>query len=543
MFWGQPGATLPLFMTISRRRFLRQATPLGLLPLLPACAGEGELTGSGVAELEPGTAFQHGTASGDPLADAVILWTRVTAPDGNVESLDVEWRVASDAELKNVVAQGRAVADPERDYCVKVDVGGLAPASTYYYEFAALGARSGVGRTKTLPLGAVERARLAAVSCANYPAGYFSVYGLLAARDDLDLVLHLGDYLYEYANGTYGDGTAIGRLPVPDRELLSLDDYRARHAQYKTDPQLQALHRQHPVVAIWDDHEIANDGYREGAGNHQPAQDGDWNARKQSAMRAYFEWMPIRDSAGTEPRVYRQFAFGDLFDLVALDTRYAGRDAPLARGCDRAALLDPARSLLGAAQEQWLFDALRASRQRGARWRLLAQQVMLAQLTDPSQGCAAEPDQWDGYGASRDRLLALLRTEAIDNLVVLTGDAHSSWAFDLSPNPFDPALYDPATGAGSLAVELVAPSVTSPYDFGASASTATHPHLKFVDLVRHGYVLIDVSAESARAEWYFASSIRSPSADEELGAAFEVRAGENHWRALMPGAPAAPSAR
>ena len=520
-------------MTISRRRFLGQATPLGLLPFAVACAGQDDecCEASDIAGLGSSSTFRHGVASGDPLADAVILWTRVTPPDASAERVDVEWRVAVDPRFESVVARGQAEAALDGDYCVKVDVAGLAPASVYYYDFAALGERSSVGRTKTLPLGGAARARLAVVSCANYPAGYFTVYGLIAARDDLDLVLHLGDYLYEYANGTYGDGEALGRLPAPDRELLSLGDYRERHAQYKADPDLQELHRRHPMIAIWDDHEIANDGYRDGAGNHQPDVDGDWAVRKQSAMRAYFEWLPIRAPQSGERRVYRQFAFGDLLDLVAIDARYAGRDAPVARACDRAALDDTARSMLGQQQEAWLFDALRASRARGASWRLVAQQVMLAQLSDPSDGCVTQLDQWDGYAASRARLLGLLRDETIDNVVVLTGDAHSSWAFDITENPFDPASYDPATGEGSLAVELVAPSVTSAYDFGGGASTATHPHLKFVDLVRHGYVLVDVTRERARAEWYFASSVRKPSADEQLGAVFEVRAGENRLRA------------
>lgn len=254
-------------------------------------------------------------------------------------------------------------------------------------------------------------------------------------------------------------------------------------------------------------------------------------------MRAYFEWLPIRE-AGAEPRIYRQFAFGDLFDLMMLDTRYAARPAPVSRSCDAAAIDDEARLLLGAEQEAWLFESLRASRARGARWRLVAQQVMLAQLSNPREGCAAEPDQWDGYAASRARLLGLLRDEALDNVIVLTGDAHSSWAFDLAENPFDATAYDPASGAGSSAVELVAPSVTSPYDFGgAGASSATHPHLKFVDRARHGYVLVDVTPERTQAEWYFASSVLEPSAEESLGAVVEVRDGENHLRVAAAASP------
>jgi alkaline phosphatase D len=515
-------------MTLSRRRFLGQATPLGLLPLLPACgAVEGleepeEPGGSVAAE----ALFRHGVASGDPLADAVILWTRVT-PGGDA-AIELEWRIARDPALNDVTNSGRVLASAESDYTVKVDAGGLVANATYYYAFFVGGARSPVGRTKTLPSGTSERARLAVTSCANYPAGYFNVYRLIAERADLDLVLHLGDYLYEYANGTFGDGSAIGRVPEPNRELVTLEDYRARHAQYKGDPDLQEAHRQHPFVTIWDDHEVSNNGFRDGAGNHQPESEGDWVARKRDAMRAYFEWMPIRPaSPGDSQRIYRQFAYGDLFDLVLLDTRYAGRSETIASNCDRVGLEDTARSLLGAEQEAWFFDALRTSNSRGTRWRLVGQQVMLAQLSDASLGCVTQLDQWDGYGPSRARMLGLLRDEAIGNVVVLTGDAHSSWAFDIAESPFDISSYDGATGQGSLAVELVTPSVSSPYTFDENAAYTTHPHLKFMELLRHGYLLVDLSLERVQAEWYLATSVLTPRPEETLGAVYQTRSGEN----------------
>lgn len=519
-------------MTLTRRRFLGHGARLGLLPLLPVACGEPGGGEDGACCSGAASTFQHGVASGDPLADAVILWTRVTPPDEALASgavVDVDYRVASDPGMTELVASGTAQAGAESDYTVKLDVSGLEPATTYYYDFGAFRARSPVGRTKTLPSGAAPRARLAVASCANYPAGFFNAYRAIAARSDLDLVLHLGDYLYEYANGTFGDGAALDRRPEPDRELLSLDDYRARHAQYKRDPDLQELHRQHPLLAIWDDHEISNNGFRDGAGNHQPDTEGDWNERKQSAMRAYFEWMPIRPAApGDAQRIYRQFAFGDLFDLVLLDTRYAGRDPRIGGNCDRAGIDDAARSLLGAEQEAWLSEALAASKARGASWRLVAQQVMMGQLSDVSRGCVTHPDQWDGYAPSRARLLGSLREAAIDNVVILTGDAHSSWAFDLAENPFDPAAYDPASGQGSLAVEFVAPSVSSPPSFVSDGeSPATHPHLKYMDLSRHGYILVDVTAERVQAEWYYVSSVSEPSADEALGASFRVLSGQN----------------
>lgn len=516
-------------MTLTRRRFLGQATPLGLLPLLPACGGVEELPGESQAELNAvGEVFRHGVASGDPLADAVILWTRVTPAAGEPVPTQVEWRVARDPELRSVVISGSSPVSADSDYTVKVDASGLAAGTTYYYGFFVGQQRSPVGRTKTLPSSGSERARLAVTSCANYPGGYFNVYRLIAARPDLDLVLHLGDYLYEYGNGTFGDGAAIGRLPEPNRELLSLADYRARHAQYKSDPDLQAAHRQHPFVAIWDDHEIADNGYRDGAGNHQPGSEGDWQARKRDALRAYFEWMPVRPVSSSEPqRIYRQFAYGDLFDLVLLDTRYAGRAPNLASNCDREAIADPTHELLGAEQEAWFFGALRASQGRSARWRLVGQQVMLAQLSDASLGCVSHLDQWDGYAPTRARMLDLLREESIDNVVVLTGDAHSSWAFDIAEAPYDASAYDAATGRGSLAVEFVAPSVSSAYTYDGTESDPAPPHLKFVERLRRGYVIVDVTSERVQAEWYLLSSVLTPVTDESLAAIYQTRAGEN----------------
>lgn len=532
-------------MTLTRRRFLSQATPIGLLPLLARCEVPGldapiEVCEEAGAEPQP---FQHGLASGDPLSDAVIVWTRVTPPGSgslaaaamcrggeSAERIEVEWRIARDPDMTSIAGGGVVTTDASLDYTVKVDVMGLSPGVTYYYDFRALGASSRVGRTRTAPVEGAPHARLGVVSCANYPAGYFNAYRLLAERTDLDLVLHLGDYLYEYGNGTLGDGAASGRLPSPDREAITLSDYRSRHAQYKADADLQEMHRQHPLIAIWDDHEVSNDGYQDGAANHQPDSEGEWTLRKQSAMRAYFEWMPIRPvSAGNADRVYRAFAWGELFDLIMLDTRFAGRDARVMGNCDASGIADPERSLLGAEQEKWLLDALRGSHARGARWRLVGQQVMFGQLSDAAEGCVTHPDQWDGYAQSRARVLELLRDEALDNVVILTGDAHSSWALDIADDPYDAALYDGETGEGSRAVEVVAPAVSSPGAGGDARSLLeTHPHLKFADLTRNGYVLLDLTLERAQAEWYFVSTVAERRLEEQLGAAFSTLTGANH---------------
>jgi alkaline phosphatase D len=513
-------------MTLTRRRFLAGAAPLGAMPLLGACGGGDPAAATAAPSALAPHPFQHGVASGDPLADAVILWTRVT-PDAP-GSVEVRWRIAADAAFERIVAEGVASAIAEGDYTLKVDARGLSAATTYYYDFTALGVRSPLGRTRTLPLGGVAGARIGVCSCANYPAGFFSAYRRMAERADLDFVIHLGDYIYEYENDVVGDGSKSRRMPDPDHEAVTLDDYRRRHAQYKTDADLQELHRQHACIAIWDDHEVANNAYKDGAANHQPDSEGDWQERKASAMQAYFEWMPVRPAApGDDARIYRSFAFGDLFDLVLLDTRFAGRDAHAAGNCDESGIESPARSLLGSEQEQWFFDALRASSARGARWRLVGQQVMLAQLSDAAKGCVSHLDQWDGYAASRERFLDFLAAEAQGNVVVLTGDAHSSWASDIAKDPFDPERYDAATGQGSLAVEFVAPAISSPPPGGSlDAIAPEHPHLKFADVAQNGYLLIDVSAERVQAEWYFVPAAEAGGADS-FAAACQARSGEN----------------
>lgn len=545
-------------MTLTRRRFLGRLAPATLWPFLSGC-GAGDATrirreSSGVErELEPilttrpwadpapnGSVFRHGVASGDPLADAVVLWTRITPAAGATFAIDLEWRIALDPGLARVVQEGVVTTDASVDYTAHVDVRGLRSGATYYYQFRALGHSSVRGRTKTLPVGAVEHMRFAIASCANYPAGYFNVYAALA-RADLDLIVHLGDYLYEYANATFGDGARLGRLPDPAREIISLADYRTRHAQYKLDPDLQESHRQHPWITVWDDHELADGSFDEGAQNHQAASEGEFRLRKQNAVRAYREWMPIRPAAEAA-QVYRSFGCGDLLDLVMLDTRHSGRQAQ-AEQCDSSELAAAERQLLGPAQEAWLTGELVASRARGARWRFIGQQVIFAPLLRSMSGCVWSTDNWDGYSASRDRLLQVLRAEAIDNVVVLTGDAHAAWAIDVASDPFDPAVYDPASGRGSELVEIVTPAVSSPGRGVPEAGILrTHPHVKFADQTRQGYVVLDVTHERTQAEWYFVRSVQERGAEQDLGAVFSTRAGEPHLVAAEQPSPARPDA-
>jgi alkaline phosphatase D len=496
-----------------------------------------------------GDAFQHGVASGDPLQDRVILWTRVT-PSNLTDDVEVRWAVAEDPQLRRGVASGRARTDITRDFTVKVDVDGLRPGHTYYYQFTTRANRSPVGRTRTLPRQGARAARLALASCSNMAFGLFNVYALVARRADLDCVLHLGDYLYEYANKVYGDGTALGRVPVPDKEMVTLADYRLRHAQYKTDADLQEAHRQHPFICVWDDHELANDSWRDGAMNHNPEKgEGEYAVRKRAAIRAYFEWMPIRPAAFSSERIYRQFRFGELADLLMLDTRLHGRSrqsqvsrlSPI-HGFPSfdPVVEDPARTLLGFDQEAWLAKQLHESQSRGARWRLLGQQVMMAPLSRDGGLTLSSVDQWGGYRAARERLHQTLRWNQVDNLVVMTGDIHSSWGNELTPNPWDEKAYDPGTGRGVLGVEFVTPAVSSPGVLDpveaarrARSHLANSPHMKYVELHHRGYVLLDIDAERVQGEFWHVATVDAPSREEVMSAALVNVAGDNR---LQPAA-------
>ncbi|MEE4298791.1 MAG: alkaline phosphatase D family protein, partial [Pseudomonadales bacterium] len=443
-------------MPLSRRAMLARGLAAGVaLPVLDGCttnapapADAHRATGRRV--------FLHGVASGDPDQESVVLWARATPLAGDAP-VHVEWALYADPFLAQRIARGSVTTSARVDWTARALVRGLDPGRTYYYAFESQGERSPTGRTRTLPAPGTDRVRIAFTSCSNLPFGWFNAYAAMAARHDLDLVLHLGDYIYEYADGEYGSGERYDRVPLPEREIVSLDDYRTRYAQYRLDPDLQELHRQHPMVAVWDDHESANNSWRDGAQNHDAGEDP-WPARKAAAVRAWHEWLPARSAlTQREPRIWRSFALGDLVDLVMLDTRLYGRDREADAPTNRAVIDDPARSLLGPAQEAWLFDELLQSKRAGTTWRLLGQQVMFGQLGGMGDVPILNTDQWDGYAPARARVLGHLAANGIDDVAVLTGDIHSSWAMDLAPDPFGGG-YDPATGRGSLAVEFVTPS-------------------------------------------------------------------------------------
>ncbi len=520
---------------ISRRGFLATTSvALGTLPLIRSTE----------VFAQANAVFRHGVASGDPLADRVILWTRVT-PTSPTGAQTVSWQIARDPKFAQVVGRGETQTGASRDFTVKVDVSGLEPGSAYYYRFESLGERSAIGRTRTLPRAGVSRIRLGVVSCSNLPQGYFNAYACLAKRADIDAVLHLGDYIYEYANEQYGDGTRLGRIPAPNREMVALLDYRERHAQYKADPDSQEIHRQHPFIVTWDDHEFTNNAWSGGAQNHNAdTGEGDWNARRAAAMQAYYEWMPIREDAQTkQARIYRAFRFGDLATLVVLDTRLVGRDEQALR--DDTARIDlPGRQLLGAEQEGWLAEQLVTSVRNKTSWSLLGQQVMFAPQT--AQGArAGNPDSWDGYRAARSRVFDMIERAKVSNLAVLTGDVHSSWAYDLPRDPF--GGYDKASGKGSLGVELAGTSVSSPSNVGAgpdgeqqlAAMRGARPHLHYVDGRYRGYFVLDLTRERLQADFYAVATILDRSTKERFEKGFVTETGRNHLSAAATPAPAA----
>ncbi|WP_149551268.1 alkaline phosphatase D family protein [Streptomyces marokkonensis] len=494
-------------------------------------------------------AFLHGVASGDPLPDGILLWTRVTpVPEavpgsGLGPDTEVSWTVARDRAFTDVVAKGSTLATAASDHTVKADIRGLRPATDYWFRFSAGGTESPVARTRTAPAAdaTVSGLRFGVVSCSNWEAGHFSAYRHLAARGDLDAWLHLGDYIYEYGTGEYGTRDTVVRPHAPAHEIVTLADYRVRHATYKTDPDLQALHAKAPVVAIWDDHEIANDTWSGGAENHTEGAEGTWAARQAAAKRAYFEWMPVRPAlAGT---TYRRLRFGKLADLSLLDLR-SFRSQQVTTG--DGDVDDPDRTLTGRAQLDWLKSGLTAS---DTTWRLVGTSVMispfsvgslpasllkpLAKLLGlPQEGLALNTDQWDGYTDDRRELLAHLRANAIRNTVFLTGDIHMAWANDVPVNAGTYPL------SASAATEFVVTSVTSDNlddivkvpegTVTALASPlirAANRHVHWVDTDRHGYGVLDITAERAQMDYYVLSSRTEADATAKWARSYRTRSG------------------
>jgi len=495
---------------------------------------------------QPGRGFTHGVASGEPGPDRVLLWTRFQAD----QDTPLEFEVSDSVDFTRKIAGGSIAARAENDWCCKTLAEGLEPAQSYYFRFIAPdGSISDIGRTRTLPEGPADRFRMAVFSCANIGFGWFNAYAHAAADGNFDCVLHLGDYFYEYAPGTYPstDETVSGRSVWPSHELVALADYRERYAAYRQDPDLRRLHQLFPMIAVWDDHESANDSWEGGAENHQPDSEGEWSVRKAAAMKAYREWMPVSD----EP--WAEYEVGDLATLYRLETRLTARAKQFSLGDvlrggsspeeAKAALTafrdgdyrDPARELLGSAQQDWLAEGFSRSKAAGKTWQVLVQQVLMGNLVSSPSLAAALPkdapdyirqrvlagamagaegvpfsmDAWDGYPAARRRVFeAALSADA--NLISLAGDTHNAWAFDLDLEGTPVGVEFGGQSVTSPGFEGYLPQV--PPDVLARDAVATNAQLQWMDSSRRGYMAVELTPGSATSEYRFLGSVREKGA-------------------------------
>lgn len=517
-------------------------------------------------------AFTHGVASGDPLPDGVILWTRC-ASEG-----PIAWQVAEDESFTRIAQRGEARPSPLSDYCVKVDARGLTPGRAYFYRFLSATGPSVTGLTRTAPDDA-ESLTIGLVSCANYAFGYFHAYRHLAQRQDIDLVLHTGDYIYEYGLDVYPsvEQTVAGRAFDPPSEIVGIEDYYRRYRQYHTDPDLLELRRLKPIAAVWDDHEIANDATSTGAQNHQQ-NEGAYSDRVAAATKAYFDWMPVRRPDSASVRLYRSLDWGGLARIALIDTRLIGRIRQLdyrtalgfrlilggaglegaAENFRRTLLNDPARTLLGLEQEAWLTQTFAQSKQRGQTWQIVAQQIAMgeqliglgaeAMLPANVHGntrrfvAAAERlggvgmpwnlDAWDGYPAARQRFLETCIAHG-SNVAVLGGDSHNAWVNNLA-----------LPGANRLAaIEFAGASVTSPgleRTLSAAAPgareammTAKNPNLAWCDVSNRGYAALRFTRTSCESEWVAFGDVLSREANEpsttRLTSTVSATAGPGAW--------------
>jgi alkaline phosphatase D len=460
--------------------------------------------------------FYHGVASGDPLADRVVIWTRVT-PEFMASEIFASWEISDRSDFSTIVQSGDVSTSPEKDYTIKVDVAGLRPGTTYYYRFKALEATSPTGRTKTLSQ-QPNQIQLAIVSCSNWEFGYFNAYGALA-KNNLDAVIHLGDYIYEYGVGHYGD-TTIGRKHLPPHEIVSLQDYRTRYSQYHLDKGLQAARQQHPFITIWDDHEVANNVYIAGAENHQD-EEGDFTRRKQAAKQAYYEWLPIRESE----QHYRAFSFGSLVNLVMLDERLEGRTEPVEHNAP--GIRDASRSMLGEKQLVWFLNELKNS---ATQWKIIGNQVIFSEvnLQPVYPSMPRNMDSWDGYPAERERIVDHIRRNNLRNIIFITGDTHASWAIEAS-------IDRDQKKNSAFAVELGTTSVSSgngneyrPSEEVMKKENAlmkANPHIRYVNDRDHGYLLLTLTPKEAIAEWYYVNTLRQENPEAFVGKRFTINPG------------------
>lgn len=531
------------------KTFTRREAIIGASSVVLLAAACGEI------KLSPdvATTYLHGIASGDPDTTSVVIWTRISNAD---KKTSVTWRMATDRHMQTIKAQGQFVTDASRDYTVKVLVEDLQPGESYFYQFELDGDLSVVGQTKTLPVGHVERLVLAVATCSNYPFGYFNAYEVIANDPAVDVVVHLGDYIYEYGQDGYGGetGKRIGRNHEPPHETLTLADYRQRHGQYKTDVSAKVMHARHPMIVIWDDHESANNPWMGGAENHQQGE-GHWGRRRADSLQAYYEWLPIRDpaSGGSREEYWRHYKFGDLLSLITLESRHTGRSqqidtddylADIKNKDEAQAFIDDVvgasdRNLLSAGMEQFLAEQIAESVNAHRRWRVIGSSSVIGKriapdLSDPvsaslrknmkgdalkrfdglshlgSLGLPVDLDSWNGYTAARERFYQLSKDAGAQDLLVIAGDSHSYWQNE---------LYDAA--GGSMGVELGATGVTSPrslLQLGTEGlkhydvrNALENSEVVWTDGRYRGFIRLEIDHDGARADFVTVSTVESQS--------------------------------
>lgn len=531
-----------------------------------ACGNPAPQSFNGKTDAMPQGPFQHGVASGDPAADGFVIWTHVT-PETAGEDVPIAWAVkVKDGANNDAPAQsGQGVATAVTDYTFKITLFGLKAGQRYSYHFDTPGGRV-TGEASTLPEGDISSAKFAVVSCANFQAGYFNVYDHIAGRGDIDAVLHLGDYYYEYGPDGWGGGWGVAneRTHKPANELITLDDYRGRHAQYRSDANLQAMTARHAIIPVWDDHEVANDSWSDGAQNHQD-DEGDWAARRDASMQAYYEWMPVREPERKTDRHkrVRAYSYGDLATLCAVETRLAARAEPIdidiytknmngaedAQAFKRDVLNRPGRDMMGAQQTEQVLGILSDSKAAGQPWRILLNQVIMGRVLTADLGPYVDeaaisaleadwpavrdfvrnsafnlpvyPDSWDGYPWAREQFYAALDEAGIHDIVTLTGDAHEFWANDLTRD-----------NGTKMGVELVTSSVTSPtlqsYFGDATADynllvTQANDDVRYYNAVNNGYMTLTLTPKKAVCEMIIVDSVTDQNYSAQTTARFSIR--------------------
>lgn len=553
--------------SITRRGLLSTGAVAGVAKALSGCGAPQDKTVMSAATSRATGTFAHGIASGDPRADAVILWTRITPQNANGGPVKLRWEISPTEDFFDTEYRGTVLASAATNWTAKVDAKGLEAGTQYHYRFLLGEEPSPVGQTRTLPNSGLDSVRFAVVSCSNWQHGYFNAYDHIARQDGIDAVIHLGDYFYEYGADGY-EGTEMakqGHLHQPRHEIITLEDYRIRHAQYRTDPSLQAMSAKFPMITIWDDHESSNDSWQAGAENHTPETEGSWDERKQAAMRAYYEWMPIRDpeEGKTRESLFRSLDFGDLLSLVTVETRLTARAEPLvvesfkediladggAERFKRDVLGDPSREMYGKVQEDFIVEALRASKDSGKIWRVIANQVIMGRLQTPdlepyvdeTAVAAIEkdwpgvrdmvvlskfnlpvyPDSWDGYPAARNRFYDRLIENNVQDIFVLTGDAHEFWMNDLTTETGDKVGVEVVTTAVSSETLLKYMGAgTADY---ALLLTQSNKDARYYNPLHNGYTDITFTRSSADVRMIAVSTTQSLDYTANEVASFSVR--------------------